>query len=72
MIEHLNLSIELKGERRAVIEFRKYYSGYLRNLPNAAKIRSELMQFAELSPIVDHVLQYVSWLKSAEPVGVAF
>ena len=71
MIEHLNLSIELKGEKRAVIEFRKYYSGYLRNLPNAAKIRAELMQFTELSPIVDHVLQYVLWLNSVEPVGVA-
>jgi tRNA-dihydrouridine synthase B len=71
LIEHLNLSIELKGERKAVVEFRKYYAGYLRNLPNASKTRSELMQFVEQSPIVDHILQYVAWLKSADPVGVA-
>ncbi len=71
LIEHLNLSIELKGERRAVIEFRKYYSGYLRNLPNASKVRSELMNYSELSPIVDYVYQYTSWLKSTDLVGVA-
>jgi tRNA-dihydrouridine synthase B len=70
LVEHLNLSIELKGERKAVIEFRKHYSGYLRNLPNAAKVRSELMQFAEVSPVVDHIHEYVAWLKSTEPVGV--
>ena len=71
LVEHLNLSIELKGEKKAVIEFRKYYAGYLRNLPNAAKVRSELMPFIEMAPIVDHILQYVAWLKNTEPVGVA-
>ncbi len=70
LFEHLNLSIELKGERKAVIEFRKYYAGYLRNLPNASRIRSQLMQYFELSPIVDHVMQYASWLKSADLIGV--
>lgn len=68
--EHLNLSVELKGEKKAVIEFRKYYAGYLRNLPNASKVRSELMPFIEVSPVIEHINQYVAWLKSAEPVGV--
>jgi tRNA-dihydrouridine synthase B len=71
LTEHLSLSIELKGERKAVIEFRKYYAGYLRNLPNAAKIRSELMQYLEMSPIINHINEYVAWLKATEPVGVA-
>ena len=71
LLQHLRLSIEQKGERRAVIEFRKHYSGYLRNLPNASKTRSELMPFVDLSPIEDRIHQYVSWLKSTEPVGVA-
>jgi len=69
--EHLGLSIQEKGEMRAVIEFRKYYSGYLRKLPNAAKVRSELMQFKEFAPIIDHVRRYVSWLRMHEPVGVS-
>ena len=70
LFEHLKLSIELKGVRRAIIELRKYYSGYLRNLPNASKVRSELMQYGELSPVADHVYQYASWLKSTALEGV--
>lgn len=42
-LEHLNLSVNMKGERRAVIEHRKFYSGYLKGLHNASKVRSELM-----------------------------
>jgi tRNA-dihydrouridine synthase B len=71
LLEHLGLSIEHKGEQRAVIEFRKYYAGYLRNLPNAAKIRSELMHFSESGPIQEHIARYISWLKTLEPVGVS-
>ena len=71
LFEHLGLSIEHKGERRAVIEFRKYYAGYLRNLPNASKIRSELMPFLERGPIEEHITRYIDWLKNLEPVAVA-
>jgi tRNA-dihydrouridine synthase B len=68
LLEHLRLSVEQKGEQRAVLEFRKHYTGYLRDLPNVAKIRSELMHFTEMSPIVDHIYRYVSRLKSAEAI----
>jgi tRNA-dihydrouridine synthase B len=68
LLEHLRLSVSQKGEQRAVLEFRKHYTGYLRDLPNVAKIRSELMHFTEMSPIVDHIHKYVAWLKSYEPV----
>lgn len=66
LLEHLRLSVSQKGEQRAVLEFRKHYTGYLRDLPNVSKIRSELMHFTEMSPIVDHIEQYVAWLKSTE------
>ena len=55
-IELLKASSEFKGERRGVIEMRKYYAGYLREVPNASKLRSHLMQFIELSPILDILL----------------
>jgi tRNA-dihydrouridine synthase B len=71
LLEHLRLSVLQKGEKRAVLEFRKHYTGYLRDLPNVSKIRSELMHFTEMPPIVDHIEKYVTWLKSAEPVTVA-
>lgn len=50
-IEHLEKSVELKGEKYGVIEFRKHYSGYLRNLPEISKFRLELMQYTEVEPI---------------------
>jgi tRNA-dihydrouridine synthase B len=54
-IEHLKLCCELKGEKRGVLEFRKHYSGYLRNMPNISKLRQELFSFTELNPILDRL-----------------
>ena len=50
-LRHLELSAEVKGERRAVLEFRKHYSGYLRGLPYVAKLRARLMEPVEVAPI---------------------
>jgi tRNA-dihydrouridine synthase B len=55
-IELLTLSVERKGEKRAVIEMRKFYIGYLKGEANAAKLRNYLMQFYEAAPIVDILL----------------
>ncbi|MCX7833414.1 MAG: tRNA-dihydrouridine synthase family protein [Ignavibacteria bacterium] len=52
-LEHLNLCVNLKGERKGVIEFRKYYTGYLRNIRNASSIRLTLMQYKEVKPIIE-------------------
>ena len=55
-IELLKTSSEFKGEKRGVIEMRKYYAGYLREVPNASRLRSHLMQYVELAPIVEILL----------------
>jgi tRNA-dihydrouridine synthase B len=55
-ISHLKLCCELKGEKYGTLEFRKHYSGYLRDLPNISKFRMELMSNTELKPIVDKLL----------------
>lgn len=57
-LDHLRLSIELKGERRAIIEHRKFYSGYLKGLHNASKVRAELMLKTELRQIEDALYQF--------------
>ena len=64
--EHLRLSVEFKGERKGVIEFRKHYAGYLRALPNASKIRQEVMKFVEVNPILDLLDTYAQELNSFE------
>ncbi len=53
LLEHLRLSVKFKGTRKGVIEMRKHYSGYLRGIPHVARVRSELMEFTEVDPIVE-------------------
>lgn len=57
-LEHLKASIEHELPYNAVIPFRKYYSGYLRGLPNVATVRSELMQIKDYNAVVDRLNQY--------------
>ena len=67
-LEHLDLSVEFKGTRRGVIEFRKHWKGYLRDLPNGADARSDIMQLTEREPVVERLLTYAVEL-GVEPVG---
>jgi len=63
-LEHLYLSAKIKGERRAVIEHRKFYAGYLKGLHNASKIRTELMSINELGSIENILAKYKQELLS--------
>lgn len=61
-LEHLELSIEYKGLPRGVIEFRKHYKGYLRDLPLASVMRGDLMQMTEPEPVFDRIHAYADEL----------
>ena len=63
-LRHLFLSIDVKGDRRAILEFRKYYSGYLKGFYNAAQIRAKLMTLLEYKEIEDLLLKYLEELLS--------
>jgi len=70
-IKHLQLSVELKGERRAVIEFRKFYSGYLKGLYKASAVRSDMMRFYTFEEVKKRLLEYQKFLTeyySSKPV----
>ena len=56
-IEHLKLNCEAKGETYGVLEIRKFYSGYLKGLPNIAKFRMELMQLKDLNSVLDKLAE---------------
>ncbi len=58
-IEHLKLSVEYKGPWEGVVSFRKHYAGYLRGLPNVAKLRSDLMQLVELDQVIERLHQFL-------------
>ncbi len=61
-LQHLRLAIKIKGERRAVIEHRKFYSGYLKGLPNVSKVRQALMQEIEFNYVEKILLDYLDEL----------
>ncbi len=63
-LRHLELAISVKGERRAVIEHRKFYSGYLKGMHHASKIRMELMQHTDLQSVQEILLRYSNELKN--------
>jgi tRNA-dihydrouridine synthase B len=50
---HLSHSTQVKGERKAIFEFRKHYTGYLKGLPGIAKVRAELMQQLTLESAIE-------------------
>jgi tRNA-dihydrouridine synthase B len=58
LFEHLRYSVQYKGERRGVIEFRKHYAGYLSGMPGISKVRTELMQFTTYEPVVDYLEKF--------------
>lgn len=63
-LRHLELAIGVKGERRAVVEHRKFYSGYLKGMHHASKIRMELMQHTTFQAVQDVLLNYAKELKN--------
>ena len=63
-LRHLRYEVEYKEMKRAVIPFRKYYTGYLKGLYNSSKIRQELMKHEEYKPIEEILLGYLEFLKN--------
>jgi tRNA-dihydrouridine synthase B len=57
-LEHLENSIEYKGDHYGVIEFRKYWSGYLKGLPLASHARRDLVVAESRDEILERLHQY--------------
>jgi nifR3 family TIM-barrel protein len=49
--EHLQRSIEFKGEKRTVYEIRKFYSGYFKGIPDFKKQRMKLVTASNISEV---------------------
>ncbi len=57
-LEHLNLEIDYKGSYRAIHEFRKHYSGYLKGLKSSHSVRQKLVTINEISEITEVLMNY--------------
>ena len=61
-LRHLQLAINVKGNRRAILEHRKFYTGYLKGLHNVSEIRKALMVPTEFNEVEDILLKYLDYL----------
>ncbi len=61
-LHHLFLAVDVKGEKRAVLEHRKFYTGYLKGLRNASHTRSLLMTVHTYAEVEDILLKYLEYL----------
>jgi len=57
-LEHLHNAIEYKGDRRGIIEFRKYWGGYLHGLPLASTVRKELVIMESVQEIENRLERF--------------
>lgn len=62
-LKHLKLNINYKGERLGLVEFRKFYSGYLKNLPNVSKYRSQLVVADSYTQVEDLLNDFLDYLE---------
>jgi tRNA-dihydrouridine synthase B len=57
-LEHLRMEIDDKGPRKAIPEFRKHYTGYLKGLHNSHPIRQKLVLVDDYIEIENILLSY--------------
>ncbi len=62
-IEHLALELEYKPQKRAIHEFRKHYSGYLKGLPHNSVVRQDVVRMESFDQIQDRLLTFASELE---------
>ncbi len=66
---HLERSVAWKGERRGVLEIRKHWSAYFRNIPHFKPFRIRLMQtelFEDVKAILNEVIDFYASYKMEE------
>ncbi len=68
LFEHMDYAIGYKGEKKAVIEFRKHYAAYLKGYPNASKVRISLMPYVEKAPIAGILTEYARQIREQDVV----
>lgn len=70
-LDHLQLELAHKPERRAIHEFRKHYGGYLKGLRNNSLCRQDVVRFESYSLIEERMLAFADELESADAAAVA-
>lgn len=51
MLDHCELSVRMKGERRGVLEMRRHFSGYVKGFDGAKELRMKLMTYEKFDEV---------------------
>lgn len=65
LLKHVKLMIKELGEKEGLINFRKFFSGYVKGLPNASKIRqinNQILTFKEFEYHIENYFKEVNIL----------
>ena len=70
-LRHLEMEVELKGERRGVLEFRKYYHGYFHGTRNGSALRSSLVRLETIEEIETALREFaVDYTVQEDPAAI--
>lgn len=56
-IQHLDFSVEWKGERQGLLEMRRHYTNYFRGIPNFKPVRTTLVESEDYTIVKETLLQ---------------
>ena len=59
MLYQLEIEVKDKGEKSAVLEMRKHFSWYLKNLPEAAKVREKINRIENRIELENTIKEYL-------------
>lgn len=68
LLQHLELSLDYKGERRGALEMGKHYGNYLKGVRNVKHLKAALRQLSDYHEIRDTIYRFVSQFGVEEPV----
>ena len=68
-IEHLKLQLLRKPERKAVLEFRKFYAGYLKGLYCASGVKQDVQLYESFAEVEDRLELYIEFLYQYQDAG---
>jgi len=68
-IEHLQLSVRYKGERKGTLEMRRHYATYLKGLPKVSKVRDKLVREESWQNVIGILQEYEAECERYEKEG---
>ena len=66
LLRHLRMIVDLRGEERGVLEFRKHLLWYTRGLRGCSEFRSQVCRWTTLAQVEERVREYFGGVRRAE------